>query len=398
MTMQVVKTRKPLFGLLVQSGLGRFADRMAAIVYGWAILQQTGSGFWAGVVIAAHVGVLVIGTLFAGRLIARFGARRVALSGAWLSVLATSVIAILLLHGSPHPLVIAAVSALGACLEGPSNIASETNYPEIARIARWDLLRLNALDDSLDHMAGLVAPAAGASLIVAVGSAYGAVIIAVLCIASALTLTAALPDFKRLPSAKAASLGPVMQYLRSEPVLFPLTVLFSLVMALLASIQFVVLPLSVKLAGMEPTAVATFLAAAAAGSLSGAAAAVTLQSRYPLRSIIAIAFVALAAGSALLALGLEPIVLIASGFISGVPAGVVSPIAATLYQDRPPKALRADVQAISGALIYVAMPVFVVAIGLLADSLDPRSLLVAIAVLLMGVAGLAFVWLPPHHV
>ena len=79
MTMQVVKTRKPLFGLLVQSGLGRFADRMAAIVYGWAILQQTGSGLWAGVVIAAHVGVLVIGTLFAGRLIARFGARRVAL-------------------------------------------------------------------------------------------------------------------------------------------------------------------------------------------------------------------------------------------------------------------------------------------------------------------------------
>ncbi|MEQ1576218.1 MAG: MFS transporter, partial [Hyphomicrobium sp.] len=275
--MQVVKTRKPLAGLLIQSGLGRFADRMAAIVYGWAVLQQTGSGFWAGIVIAAHVAVLVLGTLYAGRLIARFGARPVALCGSWLSVVATTVIAVLLLHGPVHPLLIAAVSALGASLEGPSNVASETNYPEIARIARWDLLRLNAIDDSLDHMAGLVAPAAGAALIVAVGSAYGAVIIAALCLASALTLTASLPDFLKHPSAKATRLAPVLQHLRADPVLFPLTILFSLVMALLASIQFVILPLSVSQAGLDPTAVAKFLVAAAAGSLRGAAAAEVLQ-------------------------------------------------------------------------------------------------------------------------
>lgn len=392
--MQVVKTRKPMVGLLIQSGLGRFADRMAAIVYGWAVLQQTGSGFWAGVVIAAHVAVLVIGTLFAGRLIARFGARRVALSGAWLSVLATTAIAILLIQGPVHPLLIAAISALGACLEGPSNIASETNYPEVARIARWDLLRLNALDDSLDHMAGLVAPAAGAGLIVAVGSAYGAVVIAMLCLASALTLTLALPDFVKLPSTRQTSLAPVLHHLRSDKVLFPLTVLFSLVMALLASIQFVILPLSVSQAGLEPTAVATFLVAAAAGSLSGAAAAAFLQSRCSLHIIIAVAFVWLAAGAALLAAGLDPLVLVAAGFVSGVPAGVVSPIAATLYQDRPPKVLRADVQSISGALIYGAAPVAVITAGLLADIFDAGRLLVAISVLLVCVAGLAFVWLP----
>ena len=248
--MQVAKTSKPLFGLLLQSSLARFADQTAAIVYGWAILQQTGSGFWAGVVIAANVGVLITGTLFAGRLIARFGARPVALAGAWLSVLSTTVIAVLLWQGSAHPLWIAAVCAVGACLEGPSNIASETNYPEVARIARWDLLRLNALDHSLENLAGLVAPAAGAAMVVAVGSAYGAVIIAVLCLISAVVLTAALPAFSRLQSAQAVSLGPVLAHLRQDRVLFPLTVLFSLVMALLGSLQFIILPLAVKQAGL----------------------------------------------------------------------------------------------------------------------------------------------------
>ncbi|MEQ1576538.1 MAG: hypothetical protein ABL894_02690, partial [Hyphomicrobium sp.] len=114
-------------------------------------------------------------------------------------------------------------------------------------------------------------------------------------------------------------------------------------------------------------------------------------------AIIAVAFVWLAAGSALLAVGLDPGVLITAGFISGLPAGVVSPIAATLYQDRPPKVLRADVQSISGALIYGAAPVAVIVAGLLADALDASRLLSAIAVLLICVAGLALVWLPARH-
>lgn len=392
--MQVVKTSRPLFGLLLQSGLGRFADRMAAIVYGWAILQQTGSGFWAGVVIAAHVGVLVIGTLYAGRLIARFGARPIALTGAWVSVIATSSIAALLTYGTAHPLLIAAITAAGAVFEGPSNIASETNYPEVARIARWDLLRLNALDDSLDHMAGLVAPAAGAGLIVAVGSAYGAVVIALLTVAGAITLTLSLPEFHRLSSASAIELRPVLNHLRGDKVLFPLTVLFSLVMALLAALQFIILPLSVKQAGLDPTAVAMFLVAAAAGSLCGATATSLLQERLYLRIIVPIAFIWLAAGAGLLILGLAPTVLIVAGFVSGVPAGVVSPIAATLYQDRPPRWLRADVQAISGALIYAAAPVAVVVFGVLADTMQTNVLLAGISVLLLVTAAMAFVWLP----
>lgn len=392
--MKLVRTDKPLLSLLLQSGLGRFGDHMAGVVYGWGILQQTGSGLWSGLVIASHIGVLVVGTLFAGRLIARFGARRVAITGAWTSAVAAAAVAGLFALGTADPLLIALVAAIGASLDGPANIAAETNYPEVARIARWNLLQLNAFDDGLDNAAALFAPAVGAALVASFGVGAAAGTIAALALASAVIVTMALPGFRNAASEAGLDLGPVLRFMRKDDVLFPMTVLFSLVLGIFLAIELVALPLAVKQSGGAPSIVAAFLAAAAAGSLSGALATVSLRRRLVLGPVVALSFLGLAAGALLLASGTNLWLTIAAGVITGLPSGIVTPIAITLFQSRPPRAMRADVQAVAGALVFAATPVALLLTGAAADSLAVGEVLIAMAAILAALAALALAWLP----
>lgn len=392
--MKLIETRKPMLSLLMQSGIGRLGDHMAGVVYGWGMLQQTGSSFLSGLVIAAHLGALVVGTLFAGRLIARFGARRVAITGAWTSALAAAAVAALLASGNASALLIAVVAAIGASLDGPANIASETNYPEVARIARWNVLHLNALDDSLDSMALLFAPAIGAGLVVAFGVNVAAGAIAALAITSAVIVTLALPRFRNVGALTASSLGRVLRFMRSDPVLFPLTVLSSLVFGIIIAIQLVALPMAVKQAGGDPTTVAAVLSAAAAGSLAGALITAFLRNRLTLGPVVAVCFLGMALGTAMLTMGLEMWRVIAAGVIVGLPLGAVMPVAVTLFQSRPTRAMRADVQSVAGALVFAATPVAILLTGLAADALSIRGVLLAMAVMLVVLAAVALAWLP----
>ena len=50
-----------MLGLLTQSGLARLADQMAAIVYGWGLLNDSGSSTSGAMVMAASFAALVIG-------------------------------------------------------------------------------------------------------------------------------------------------------------------------------------------------------------------------------------------------------------------------------------------------------------------------------------------------
>jgi hypothetical protein len=392
--MHIVTSRRPMAGLLAQSALGRLADHMAGIIYGWGILQTTGSSAAAGLVIGAHVAVLIAGTMMAGRLIARFGARRVALTGVWLTAVSTTVVALLFMGGAPDPLLVALVGAAGAVLEGPANIASETNYPEVARIGRFDLLQLNAMDDTLDHLGALLGPTAGAAIVVAVGPAGGAGAVALLSLFAAGALTLSLPAFRRVT--EAATTGPreVIAFLAADRILLPLTVLFGVVIALFAAIQLVILPRAVMAAGLDPSLIATFLATGAVGSLVGAALTATCGREVGVREVVSAAFATLALGAGLLALGTAPLPMAVAGFVCGLPTGFVAPIAAMLYQSRPPKALRADVQAIAGALVLGATPVTLFAFGLLSDAATAAALLAGIAVVLVVLAGIARAWLP----
>jgi Major Facilitator Superfamily len=392
--MLTARNYRPMIGLLLQSGLMRLSDQMAGIVYGWAILQATGSGTSASLVIASSLGSLIVGTLFAGRLIAAFGPRTIALTGSWLSAAAAIGIAALFAFGQPEPILVALLAAGGALLDGPAGIATETNYPTVARLARVNLVRLNAIDDGLDHVASLIAPATGASIMAFGGPDAGATAVALLAVPGALILTISLPNFRVAQGAQAFGLLAAMRTLREDALLFPLTILFSLVLALFFATELVLLPLLLAAKGLGPQELAYFLAAAGIGGIVGAAMSGISQLWLSLRVIVCMAFLVLASGLVILAADVDPWRLVLAGLVIGLPAGLVSPLAATLYQSRPPKVQSADIQAISGALIIATAPVAVLITGFLADRFGAKTLLPALAVALVLLAMAAFITIP----
>jgi MFS family permease len=392
--MRLPHTRIPIYGMLLQSGMARLSDQMSAVVYGWGFLQETGSSLASGIIMASSLIALVIGTLFAGRLIAAFGARRIVLWGNWVSCIAAAMIALCFALGFAGPILVAVIAALGAVLDGPAGIASETNYPAIARMGRFDLMRFNALDDSLDHGASLIAPALGAGAIAAVSVSGAMWFLAGLGLMAAMLSTAVLPAFKSDPKAASVSLRSAYEYLRSDAILFRLTVLFCAVIAIFVSVELVLLPRAISEAGLSSGTLASVLFGAGFGGLGGASAANAVSRRVALPYLAGLVFALLGAGIAIMAFAGTATAFCTSGLLAGAGSGLISAPVATLLQTRPPAALRADVQALAASLSLAATPITVLFYAVLADALD-------IAVLLAGSAGLmgaltivAVLWVP----
>jgi predicted MFS family arabinose efflux permease len=391
--MQLPKSRLPVVGLLAQSALARLAVQMAAVVYGWGMLKETGSSFSASLIMAASLAALIFGTMFAGRLIARFGAHQIALTGTWLSCVAAFAIAILFSCGLASPYVIAVIAALGMILDGPAAVATETNYPEIARIGGVNLTRLNALDDALDNSATLVAPAAGAALIAGTSVSVALYALALLGALTALILTFALPRFRIPHHASAAGISKAFHFIRTDRLLFPMTVLLCSMLAIFWALELVILPRAISEAGNGPGTLAASLFAAGVGGLSGAVLSGILANKIRIATLVPLAFAMLAASAALLLLLPAIAPLIASGYLMGLASGLIMAPVTTLYQTRPPKFLRADVQSLSAALVLSATPAALLTSGILIDLVQPSTLVWCVVAGVVLTAAGSWIWL-----
>jgi predicted MFS family arabinose efflux permease len=374
--MRLPKSRLPLYGLLLQSGIARLSDQMAAVVYGWGFLKETGSSAASSMIMASSLAALVGGTFFAGRLIHRFGARNVALTGGWLSVSAASAIAVLYAMDLGNPTLIAVIAAIGAVLDGPAGVASEVSYPQIARVARFDLVKLNALDDGLDSVAGLIAPGT-AALILAAFSLLGAMSsLVILGLVAILILTFSMPNFRGSKNRGSKSIGPAIDFIWNDQIIFKLTILFSIAIALFLTIQLLLIPRAIIVAGHQENVLAMVLFSAGSGGIAGALLVSRVVNLMGIRYIVALAFflLTLAAGFILGAAAI--LLLCVCGALAGLASGIVSAPIATLYQTRPPLHLRADVQGITGALSLGAAPFAILGVGALADFLALNVLIV----------------------
>jgi Major Facilitator Superfamily len=374
--MRLPRSRLPLYGLLLQSGLARLSDQMAAVVYGWGFLKETGSSAASSMIMASSLAALVGGTFFAGRLIQRFGARNVALSGGWLSVGAASAIAVLYAMDLGNPILIAVIAAIGAILDGPAGVASEVSYPQIARVARFDLVKLNAFDDGLDNVAGLIAPGT-AALVLSAFSLLGAMSsLAILGFVAILILTFSMPNFRGSKNRGSKSIGPAIDFIWHDQIIFKLTILFSIAIALFLTIQLLLIPRAIILAGHEENVLAMVLFSAGSGGIAGALLASRIVNLMGIRYIVALAFFLLTMAAGLILGAASILLLCVSGALAGLASGIVSAPIATLYQTRPPLHLRADVQWITGALSLCAAPFAILGAGALADILPLNVLIV----------------------
>lgn len=378
--------------LLARTGISRLADQMGMVIYVWAALE-IGGAFWAGVVGAAAFAPAAFGAALGGPLVARLGGPAIFLAAGVVNAVAAALLASLLLGGAPAPWLIAVIVAASSLLDLPAIVAAESRRPELARLARVRLLRLNGWDDLFEQGATVAGPALGGLALVALGAGEAALIVAGLAAMALLATLATLPALRAprpSPPPALPALRQAAAALRGDPATVWTLALTAAALALFLAFEIVVLPAAVRAAGGGPDDATLFLAALGAGAILGGVAIAVFGARLertPIGLLFSAGLAGLALGAATVAIApLAPGALLGGGFLAGLAVAPLTPLVMTLVQTRPPRALRAHALGLAQAVVIAGAPVAAIAFGLAAGIIEPRVLLLIVAALFGALA------------
>lgn len=333
-----------------------------AIALPWTVLADTGDPRLAGLAALVLQGPAVILGLLAGRLVGHRPPRRAVLvSDAGCAVLLALAAA---LFAFGHLWSGLAVAGLANGVAAPGNTVQAARGPDLARRARWPLARFNGVCDGLTVVALFGAGAAAAAAL-----AHVDIEIVVAATAALATLVAALdalafPALRANRSPAARSLTAGLRVLAADRAL-ALVVLASLaVVAVYQSMDDVTVPSRLLAQGAGPERLAEFVLGSCLGVVAGGLAVAAVGSR--LSGVAAVALGAALVAAGVFAVQQLPIEqLPVGGVLLGIGAGLLSPAATTVLQQRTPPASRLAVLGAVSAGVESVGPVGSVGAGVL---------------------------------
>ncbi len=377
--------------LVAANAVSLTGNVMGAVAIPWFVLTTTGSAALTGVAAFAATGPMVVGSLVAGRIVDRLGARRTSIATDLVS--GGTVAAIPLLHalGALELWHLVVLVALGTVFDSAGAAARTSLLPPLAASASIELDRANARFGGAEHIGYLLgAPAAG--LLIALVGAPGVLWIDALSFAlSAVLLAGVRSDgmpASTLPGGpvRRPTLRAAVEAIRRDRVLLTLVIVPMIGALLIDPLAPVVLPVYARDVGGSPVWLGIAVAAYGSGGLAGLVGSPRLRERIGRRAIYIGSFAAWPVLYA--ALALLPGMVVASGLLFGIGlvAGLVAPIETTVVQERTPAELLPRVVGLTTAVFRVAGPVAILVVGLLIERL---SLGVTLAVLAAGTVALA---------
>lgn len=385
-------SRAPIGGALIAGSLTHLINAISAIVYPWLVYDLTGSAAMMGAMAAAVLLPAAVGALFGGVIIDRFGVRQVAVAAGATNLTTALLIATLTAMDQLTFEMLLVLAAIGSILDGPGVVAFEARLPEMSRIARTPLMRVNVIDDFLDNGAAILGPGVGALLIGTVSTTGALIAVAGLsALALAVTLST-LPGFSPrrfngFETAPGSMAG--LNYLFREPTIRTMLFLGIVGMAIFIAADGVILPAILRAEGRPALDLAAFVTASAGGAIVANLALLFVARTPSLRIVYTGAFVGLTGAMALLLFDRSTVALLASGFLLGISAGPVPPIFATQLQKRAPKTIRASVLGASTALLLTGAPVVSLVAGISLDLFGPTTTLAGCVALLASSVGFA---------
>jgi MFS family permease len=354
----------PFFGVLITGAFARLANAAGAIAYPWVALDLGGPSF-AGLVAASSLAPLILGHLFAGVAVDKLGVRACAVIGETVSAASALGIALLAATNQLNSGAFMALAALGAVLDGPARVANQARWPEIARLARAPLARATAIDSAIDHAATLCGPLAAGAALMWGGQTVALWTVAALACCGALGAITAMPGFRPQAGAQAAlaSIAAGFSCIANTAALARVTAIAAAAIAAFVSLESVVLPALTKSSPLGAAGLTAYLTAVGLGALAGATFSATLKKPPALHHALAGGMAGMAIGVAILALPLSWISLAVAGSVIGLSYGGLGPALATAFLTLPPIALRAQVNAVSNALMMTLAPIAAVTAG-----------------------------------
>lgn len=359
---------------------------LTAVAVPWFVLETTGSATKTGIAGAVIVLPTIIAGIFGGALVDRLGYRRMSIASDLASGLTVAMIPTLNWSIGITFWQLLALMFLSALLDVPGATARQSMIPEIASAAGMELGRANSNFSSISRAAQLSGPILAGLLIAQIGASALLWIDAATFAISALIVAVAVPSRDALSVSAddnengTGYLREVVEgfaTLRRDRLLLVLLVSAALVNFITNPMTAVALPVYASEVFDSAALLGVMLAGFGGGAMGGAVL-YGVAGRYLSRRVV---FVGGLFGGAvpIAVLGLLPnvVVTVMALTILGIATGPLTPIFATVVQERTPAAMRGRVFGLISASVWIVLPIGMLVTGLLIERIGLRATFLA---------------------
>ncbi len=367
--------RRPLHGWLTAEAISLMGTRVSMIAIPLYVLGSTGSAARTGLAAFAEMLPLVLFKVLGGPVIARVGARRIAIGCDVASVAVVGSIPLLHEAGLLSFPAFLGLVALAGSLRGPGDGAKQALVPQLVATAGVPMERATGLHSTVERTASMLGAGLAGLLVAAVGAAD-----ALLLDAASFGLSAAVLAWATVPLSDArqetasgdrdgssdpatggyrAQLREGFAFLRRDRdrVLFAITAMVALTNLLDAAYVTVLVPVWAVDSGGGAAAVGLLLAVFSGAAALGALGAASWATRLPRYRTYLVAFlVAGAPRFVVLALDSSLAAVLGVAVAAGFSAGFINPVLGAVVFERIPAPLVGRVSSLTTALCYALIP------------------------------------------
>lgn len=356
--------RRPLYGWLAAEGVSLVGTRVSMVALPFFVLTTTGSPEKTGLVAVAEMLPLVLLKVLGGPVIDRVGARRVALTCDWGSLVVVG--SIPLLHDTgvlSFPAFLALVAVAGA-LRGPGDAAKEAMVPTLASTAGVPMERVTGLSSTVERTASMLGALIAGALVALVGAANALIVDAVSFGVAALLLAWAVPRGASAVADPDEDDAPYLErlragwdFLRSDRVLVGITVMVAITNLLDLAWAAVMVPVWGVERGGGAAAVGILFATFSASSAVGSLVAAAYGERLPRFATYLVCFLLTGLPRFLVMAFDSPLwAVLGVAVVGGFASGFLNPILGAVIYERVPAPLLGRVSSLSTACCFALMP------------------------------------------
>lgn len=383
-----------LAGLLLADFMGAIAASLVFLTMVWWVLRQDPSDLVFGLMMLAIIVPLNIGVLLSGPAVARVGARRLVLWSKGGALTGAGLCLVLMTKGWMTLPLLALIAAMTYGALGPSVTADVSRAPAITRLAGRRLIDFNAAN-GLAMLLGAVLGFWLAGRFNDTGQSAASLALGAACIVGSILATwAAFPRDRKARAFDGTSaahlrhlLRAVLQQVRKTPMVRAMATQAALLLAISGVYEDIVLPLTLREAGLAPsTHSAALIASVIAGALVSLLAPV-LHRHIGARPVFLLCTFA-ALGVLLLHLAAPgPGVFIVVVLVIALCAGLTAMLGFTTMQEAMPVSLQAQAAGVWHSFVMTLGSVCLLAGGILGTaSLLLLAALATLAALLATVS------------
>ena len=360
---------------LTSNIISMIGNEFAIIALPWFVLQTTGSAAKTGLVAFSTTAPLVIAGIFGGSLVDRFGYKRMSIVADIMSGITMASIPLLYLTTGLAFWQLILLVFLGALLDTPGNAARTSLTPELARLARFSLDRVNAAVQAITYLSSLLGPPI-AGLLIAILSPTDVLWLNAFSFAVSATLFVRFipaDHSKRLLTRFSVShhlqdVREGLSYIFSNSLLRSIIIFVSVANFLTLPLFGVVLPVYAQRVFGSAVDFGLVLASFGGGSLLGVSLYGWIGNRIPRRTVLIGGFLSAALPLSILTLQPESVLLTSAALaLFGLVRGPTNPLLITIIQERIPENVRGRTFSTMRAISYIASPIGMAVAGLLLE-------------------------------